>query len=96
MFLHLFGTQLRIVLSASCLSYKATKLGGRPDKTTKTEALYESRCGTIKILPCSNAIITVHMFFPVHHCNTIPFLFDMQMLKFNLLEPVSTQMSEIN
>ena len=31
MFLNLLGTQLRIVLSASCLSYKATKLGGHPD-----------------------------------------------------------------
>ena len=96
MFLHLLGTQLRIVLSASCLSYKATKLSGRPDKTTKTEALYESRCGTIKILPFSNAISIMNMFLPVHHCSTIPFIFDMEMLKFNLLEPVSTQMSEIN
>ena len=89
MFLNLLGTQLRIVLSASCLSYKATKLGGHPDHKNPGPVWKQVwHYKDPSLLKCH-----VHMFLPVHHCSTIPFIF-VQMLKFNLLEHV-IQMSEI-
>ena len=36
-----------------CLSYKATKWGGPSNDTAKTEVPCHSRCGIIKIPPCS-------------------------------------------
>jgi hypothetical protein len=42
------------------VSYKATKWGGPSDETGKTEVPCRSRCGLIKIPPCSEALSAEH------------------------------------
>jgi hypothetical protein len=39
---------------------EATEWGGPSDETGKTEVPCHSRCGTIKILPCSRALRAEH------------------------------------
>ena len=58
--------------SISFLSRKATKLGGDSEETVKTKALCHSRCGTIKIPPCSNA--SPEMVKSPYECNTFMFV----------------------
>jgi hypothetical protein len=43
-----------------CCYKEATEWGSPSDETRKAEAPYHSRCGTIKIPPCSKALSAEH------------------------------------
>jgi hypothetical protein len=58
---HPVRIRVRIGSSASpCVSLEATEWGGPSDETGKTEVPCHSRCGTIKIPPCSKALSAKH------------------------------------